>query len=65
MCMSAPKMPEIPKPPAPPPPPTKVAQKALSPARQQRKTKASRRSPLTIPRPSISTPKGGAGVNYS
>ena len=57
MCMSAPKMPEIPKPPAPPPPPTKVAQK---------RTKGPRgRSYLTIPRSSVSAPKGSSGVNYS
>jgi hypothetical protein len=65
MCMSAPKMPAIPKPPAPPPPPTKTAQKVES-ARMQKRTKGPRgRSYLTIPRSSVSSPKGGVGVNYS
>ena len=64
MCMSAPKLPPPPKPIAPPPPPTKVAEKALSPMRQRKQTRAARRSPLTIPRSALSSPKGGTGVNY-
>jgi hypothetical protein len=60
----APKIPPPPKPIAPPPPPTKVAEKVINPTMRRKQKAATKRSPLTIPRSSVSTPTGGTGVNY-